>query len=176
MKEQMMEDELTDFKVRDSLGNVLGTIKDFVVDTTVEPWPIRELVIGTGGLTSKAVDFTDISMIHEDGRMIDLHDGAVLTEFRKGQTTHERLPLSDIKMREVTCENNVNLGGIYHFVITTGRPRWEVRKLLVRPRGDVLKGRRLRLDVLDVVDIKDTVKMRSSMREIQDRCTEVKPS
>jgi len=176
MKEQMMEDELIGFQVRDSLGNMVGGIKDLVVDTTVEPWPVRELMVGTGALEKKIVDFTEIALIDEANRVMELHDGAVLSEFRRDELSRDRLPLDEIKVREVTCENNVGLGDIYHFVITTGRPRWEVRKLLVKPRGDFLKGRRLRLDVLDVVEVKDTIKVRSSVREIQERCSEVRHS
>jgi hypothetical protein len=176
MKDQLMEDELTGFQIRDSLGNMIGGIKDLIVDTTVEPWPVRELIVGTGAVEKKTVDFTEIAMINEEDRTMELHDGALLTEYRKDQINRERLPLEEIKDREVTCENNVELGDIYHFVIATGMPRWEVRKLLVKPKGEFLKGRRLRLDVLDVVDVKNTVKVRSSVREIQDRCAEVRHS
>ena len=157
-----MEDELTDFQIRDSLGNSVGSIKDLIVDTTVEPWPIRELVVGTGALERKTVDFTEIAMIDEVGRVMELHDGAVLTEFRRDELSRERLPLGDIKVREVTCENNVELGDVYHFVITTGRPRWEVRKLLVKPRGDLSNGRMARLGAL----VDDSVRPRPGFLEI----------
>ena len=165
-----MEDELTEYKIRDSLGNDVGDVQDVLVDTTVEPWPIRELLVGTGVREKKTVEFTDIAVINDEDRVMELHDGARLVQYEKAGVNRERLPLEQIKDREVTCENNVELGDIYHFVIATGRPRWEVRKLLVRPKGESLKGRRFRLDVLDVVDVRETVKVRSSVRDIQDRC------
>ena len=174
MKETMMEDEITDFKVRDSLGNDVGEITDVIVDTTVEPWPIRELMIGTGIRETKTVEFTEIALINEDDRIMELHDGAKLEDFSKASISRARIPLDQIKDREVTCENDVELGDIYHFVVSTGMPRWEVRKLLIRPKGEAVRGRRIRLDVLDVLEVKDTVRVRSSIRDVKDRCLEVK--
>lgn len=175
MKDLMMEDELTGYTVKDSLGNEVGSVKDIIVDTTAEHWPVREVVVGTGILEKKTVCFEDVVAIDDQEKVLELRNDATLVSFDKKALTQKRLTLDEIKSRDVTCENDATIGGIYHFVVATGIPCWEVRNLLVKPKGDAFTGRRLRLDTKDVVEVKDTVRVRSTLQEVQDRCAEREP-
>jgi sporulation protein YlmC with PRC-barrel domain len=166
----ILGDKLEDYKVVDSLGEDQGKLKDVIVDTTTQKWPVRDLVVSTGVIEKKAVCFKDIADIDNEKKIITLKDNIEPHEYDDKDFSKSYIAFNELKKRDVYCENDTEVGSIYDYVIGYELEQWEIHNLLINPKGDWLKGRRIRMDVKDVSEVKDRITVKSNREEIQDKC------
>ena len=163
-------DKLEDYKVVDSLGEDQGKLKDIIVDTTKRKWEVKDLVVSTGVIKNKAICFKDIAQIDNENKIITLKDNIEPHEYDEEDFSKSYITFDELKKRDVYCENDAEVGNIYDYIIGYELPKWEVQNILINPKGDWLKGRRIRLSVEDVSEVKDRITVKSNREEIQDKC------
>lgn len=168
----MIGDRLEEYKIVDSLGEELGKVKDLIVDTTKEKWAVKDLIVSTGIIEKQAVCFDDIKTIDTDEKIITLKDNVQPHEFDDDEFSHTYISFDAIKDRDVYCENDTEIGRIYDYVVASELPCWEVHTVLIKPKGEWLKGRRIRMNVEDITEVKDRIKVNSSLEHIEKKCSE----
>ncbi len=169
----MLGSELEEYTAVDSLGEKIGKVKDAIVDTTGEEWNVKELVVSKGLLKGEAVfSFEDIKKFDEDEKRIALKDGTDLQDFDEEKLSHEYLSMDAVKERDVFDSNEEEIGKIYDYVLATNLTPWQVVKILIRPHGNRLKGRRIRLDVEKITEIKDVITVNISRDEVDKTSSE----
>ena len=90
-----------------------------------------------------------------------------LREFGKENFSRKYLSMDVVKDRAVFGSDEEEIGKIYDYVVATKLAPWHVIKLLIKPSGDRLKGRRIRLDVESISQIKDIITIKRSSVEVE---------
>jgi sporulation protein YlmC with PRC-barrel domain len=150
--------ELKDFVVIDSLGEKVGHIKDFIVDTTKDEWDVVDVLISKGMMKGKGVfSFDSIEKFDEDEQEINLKEHAEIDDLDEEKFGHDYILMEEIKDKKIFSVDEEEIGKIYDFVIATSLTPWKTIKLLVHPHEHIIKGRRIRLDVDNVSKITDVI-------------------
>lgn len=165
-------DNLEKYRIVDSLGEEQGKLKDVIVDTTKGKWSVRDLVISTGVIKKQAICFDDIDHVNDDEKTITLKDGVKPHDFDEDEFTESYVSFDELKKRDVYCENDTELGKIYDYVIAAELPQWQIHNVLINPKGDWLRGRRIRMSVDDITEVKDHIMINSNLDEIKEKCVE----
>ncbi|MEA3457394.1 MAG: hypothetical protein U9R21_01805 [Candidatus Thermoplasmatota archaeon] len=165
--------ELRGYQVFDSLGEKVGKVKYAVVDTSKEEWFVKEIVFSWGIMKGTGVfSFEDIESLDENEEIIELKERAELREFDKENFSHRYLSMDAVGDRDVFSSDEEEIGKIYDYVLATKLTPWQVTKLLIKPQGDILKGRRIRLDVENISQIKDVITVKQSKAQIDKTASE----
>ncbi|MEA3457843.1 MAG: PRC-barrel domain-containing protein [Candidatus Thermoplasmatota archaeon] len=169
----MLGSELEGYQVFDSLGEKVGKVKDAVVDATREEWLVKEIVFSWGVMKGDGVfSFEDIENLNESEERIELKERAELRDFDKEKFSRRYLSMDAVGNRDVFGSDEEEIGKIYDYVLTTKLTPWQVTKLLIKPYGTRLKGRRIRLDVENVSQIKDVITVKQSIEELDKTASE----
>lgn len=160
--------ELDKFEVVDSLGEEIGKIKDLIVDTTKNEWKVKEIIISKGILKGdNVVNIDTINKFDEDEKNISLKEGTQLIDFDEDKLTHTYLTMDAVKDRKVFSSDEEEIGKIYDYVLAETMTPWQVIKILIRPHEHFLKGRRIRLDVENILEIKDVITIKMPKTELE---------
>lgn len=160
--------ELDKFEVVDSLGEEIGKVKDLIVDTTKNEWNVKEIIISKGILKGdKVINIDTINKFDEDEKNISLKEGTQLIDFDEDKLTHTSLTMDAVKDRKVFSSDEEEIGKIYDYVLAETMTPWQVIKILIRPHEHFLKGRRIRLDVENILEIKDVITIKMPKTELE---------
>ena len=166
----ILGDELDKFEVIDSLGEEIGKVKDIIVDTTKNEWKVIEIIISKGILKGdKVINIDTINKFDEDEKNISLKEGTQLIDFDEDKLTHTYLTMDAVKNRKVNSKDEEEIGKIYDYVIAETMTPWQVIKILIRPHEHFLKGRRIRLDVENILEIKDVITIKMQKTELEQK-------
>ena len=72
-----------------------------------------------------------------------------------------------VKDRAVFSSDEEEVGKIYDYVVADTLTPWQVIKILIKPHEHFLTGRRIRLDVENVSNIKDIITVQLSKTELE---------
>jgi len=165
--------ELEGFTAVDSLGEKIGKVKDVLVDTTGKEWDVKEIVFSWGILKGNGVfSLGDIKKFDESEKRIELKGRVELREFDKEKFSRKYLSMNAVKDRDVFGSDEEEIGKIYDYVVATKLTPWQVVKILIRPHERRLKGRRIRLDVELISQIKDVITVKQSREETEKTASE----
>jgi len=169
----IMGRELEKYNVVDSLGKVIGKISDVIIDTTKKKWDVKEIIVTKRMVKGKRVfSFSGLKKFDESEEKIELKEGTKLQVFDEEKYSPKYLSMDAVKKRKVFSSDEEKIGKIYDYVISTKLIPWQVKKILIRPYEDQLKGRRIRLDVENISQIKDVIIVKKSKVEVEKQASE----
>ena len=150
----ILRSEMDGFTVEYRTGDKIGKLKDIIVDSTKERWPVVGLYISPGiGRAEIVMAPTKMMDINVDEETIVVTGDATLDKPVTDASNTENLLLEFIENRPVLTKDGENIGKIYDAVVMEGVKPWKVWKILIKTKG--LRSRRLRMDVRDIAKITD---------------------
>ena len=150
----VLRSELKGFDAEYKTGDKIGIVKDVVVDTTKEKWPVLGLVVSPGVLKKNVmVAPTEQVRIDVDEERVMVPGETKLEEALVGGSSRRMLQLGFMHKTPVYTKDEIKIGKIYDAVITTRLVPWKVWKVLIKVPE--LISRRLRLDIRDIEKIAD---------------------
>jgi sporulation protein YlmC with PRC-barrel domain len=156
------------FTVEYRTGDKIGKLKDIIVDSTKERWPVVGLYVSPGiGKAEIVLEPTKMVDIDVDEETIVVTGDAKIIKPVIDASNIEDLLLEFIEDRPVLTKDGEKIGKIYDAVVMEGVKPWKVWKVLIKTQG--LRSRRLRMDVRDIVKITDeAVELKLLKAEIEE--------
>ena len=150
----ILRSELDGFTVEYRTGDKIGKIKDIIVDSTKERWPVVGLYISPGiGKREIVIEPTQMVDIDVDEETIVVTGEAKIERPVIDASNREHLLLEFVEDQPVLTKDGEKIGKIYDAVVMEGLMPWKVWKVLIKTKG--LRSRRLRMDVRDIAKITD---------------------
>jgi len=160
--------EIEGFKIVNSLGEEIGKIRGVIVDTTKKDWKIKDVIVSKGIMKGKGTfPVNAIKNFDKSEKKIELKEFIDIKEFDEEKFSQEYISMDEVKDRDIFGSDEEEIGKIFDYVISTELSPWQVTKLLIRPHEERLKGRRIRLDVENVTQIKDLITVKYSKEELE---------
>ena len=132
----ILRSEMDGFTVEYRTGDKIGKLKDIIVDSTKERWPVVGLYISPGiGRAEIVMAPTKMMDINVDEETIVVTGDATLDKPVTDASNTENLLLEFIENRPVLTKDGENIGKIYDAVVMEGVKPWKVWKILIKTKG-----------------------------------------
>ena len=164
----ILRSEMDGFTVEYRTGDKIGKLKDIIVDSTQERWPVVGLYVSPGiGKGEIVLVPTKMVDIDADEETVVVTGDAKIEKPMIDASNWQHLLLEFVEGRAVLTKDGEKIGKVYDAVVMEGVKPWKVWKILVKTHG--LKSRRLRMDVRDIAKITDeAVELKLLKAEIEE--------
>jgi len=164
----LLRSEMDGFTVEYRTGDKIGKLKDIIVDSSKERWPVVGLYVSPGiGKAEIVLEPTKMVDIDIEEETVVVTGDAKIIKPVIDASNLEALLLEFIEDRPVLTKDGEKIGKVYDAVVMEGVKPWKVWKVLVKTQG--LRSRRLRMDVRDIVKITDeAVELKLLKAEIEE--------
>lgn len=165
----LLKSEISGRTVQYATGEKIGRVRDLIVNTEKENWPVTALVLSRGAARgSHLLDVPTRELeIDREKHAVVRHGHAQFHQEASRASSLDHLRLSSLDGARVYSHDEQSIGTAYDFVIATTPPGgWLVWRFLVRVPG--ARSRRLRLHVSDIESVqKGRITLKAEKDEIR---------